>query len=73
MTCIVDMPSKAALRRHLQQRGDAMIEDPSIVAPFSGKLSEYIAQHGEAIVTNHPKRSFFAKVRLRSDGSYRVE
>lgn len=73
MTCIVDMPSKKALREHLRQNGDVMIEDPSIMAPFSGYLSVYLANHGEAIVTNHPKRSWFARIRLRKDGSYRVD
>lgn len=67
MTCIVLYPTKKSFRNAvaLDPRSVA-IEDPSIVAPRSFYAADI--QEGEDIfVTNHPKRSWFARV-LRRDG-----
>jgi hypothetical protein len=74
MTCIVaDVRTKRELKMILDNPdGDVMIEDPSIMAPFTGRLSEYIDRHGECYLTNHPKRSWFARV-TRKNGKLKVE
>jgi hypothetical protein len=78
MTCIVDpevFPTKKSLREAVARcPGAVYIEDPSI---FAGSRSCFTAADikvGESlVVTNHPKRSWFASIRRTGEESYRVE
>lgn len=74
MTCIVDMASKKALKEFFAENpsGDLVLRDPSIFAPFFGSLRDYLAENRDCVVTNHPKRSFFARVELKQDGRIKV-
>ena len=74
MTCIVNnewYPTKKRLKEIIETTDkEVAIEDPSIVNPrtfFSNEIKE-----GESVVvTNHPKRSYFAKI-TRKDGKLKV-
>ncbi len=74
MACIVNSewyPTKKRLKEVLEQTDkDVAIEDPSFTNPrtfFSSEIKE-----GESvIVTNHPKRSYFAKI-IKKDGKLKV-
>jgi len=74
MTCIVlDVRNKRELKTIVVAGGgDVMIADPSIVNPWEGTLREYIKLNGECFLTNHPKRSWFAKVSMKN-GKLKVE
>jgi len=71
MTCIVSpqhFPTKKALKQRIEEINNSewitpavWIEDPSIVNPrafFATNMKE----GEEVVVTNHPKRSWFAQV-----------
>jgi hypothetical protein len=68
MTCIVAFPTKKALRQHIERHQECNITDPSIVKPFCGDVTSYLQTHKTCVVTNHPKRSYFATIRQRKDG-----
>ena len=74
MTCIVDMASKKALKEFFTENptGDIVLRDPSVFDPYFGSLREYLASKKDCVVTNHPKRSYFAKVELLDNGKVRV-
>lgn len=38
------------------------VDDPSIFSPVSGTITDVLMHKGEFTVTNHPKRSWFARV-----------
>ena len=70
MTCIVNpkaFPTKKSLRERAQEinegrsSGEIWIEDPSIV-PARYFPSAEIQEGQEEVVTNHPKRSWFAQI-----------
>lgn len=62
MTCIVDFKFKKDLIDAVRDKKDFPIEDPSIINPSRFMASEMF--HGQIIiVTNHPKRSWFAQIR----------
>lgn len=78
MTCIVDADmygTKKSLREAVaRDPGNVYIEDPSIFAGSRGIFTAADITVGEGVVvTNHPKRSWFASIRRREDGSYHVE
>lgn len=71
MTCIVS-PTRYASKKAfkaavLDDITRVTIEDPSIVSPYYGTLANYLKMHGEAFITNHPKRSWFAHVTKSGD------
>jgi len=45
------------------------VYDPSIFDPVSGTVLEVARKKGTFVVTNHPKRSWFASVRVKEDHS----
>lgn len=49
------------------------LEDPSFFSPVSGYLADVIAAKGEITVTNHPKRSWFARVFIDNNGNIKVD
>jgi hypothetical protein len=75
--------TKAALKRAAadqnsgKPRSDVWIEDPSLFKPMAWGLLA-MAQglsHAQAscVVTNHPKRSWFAEVRRQGNGNIKVK
>ncbi len=65
LPCIVNpqaYKTKKSFKQAVKDGIDPMITDPSIFDPFYGRLSEIIEKKGEITVTNHPKRSWFARV-----------
>ena len=72
MVNIVEAPTKKALKELLErQGGDIFIIDPSIVNPRTFRATEIPVGQSE-VVTNHPKRSYFAKIKMTKKG-LRVE
>lgn len=75
MTCIVDIkqyPTKLSLRRALAAREAITIEDPSVFAPRKFTTAEMVPGQSE-VVTNHPKRSWFATLIKKEDGRIEVK
>jgi len=75
MTCIIH-PSNFASKAKLQDRlnltsGAVRIEDPSFFAPRSF-LAKEMAVGQEEIVTNHPLRTKFAKVKRVGEAEWKV-
>lgn len=72
MTCIVQgFKTKKALREHLAAGGDTFISNPSFFPPnrfeYDGMACRLpIGQ--VVIVTNHPKRSWFAQIERTETG-----
>lgn len=65
MTCIVGYQTKKELREAARAGlASITINDPSIFAPFDGAASEHpdILAGRSIVVTNHPKRSWFAEI-----------
>lgn len=75
MTCIVDSekyPTKKSLRQAIGARERVVIRDPSVFNPREFAISEM--KEGELIVvTNHPKRSWFAQLKKLPDGRIEVK
>ncbi len=71
MTCIVNFSTKKALREALERGEDNFrIDDPSIFNPRSFRPME-IPVGQKVVVTNHPKRSWFAEIQ-RTEKGYKV-
>jgi hypothetical protein len=75
MTMIVDVnryPSKKSLKEALERGETITIEDPSI---FNPKIftTEEMERGQKVIVTNHPKRSYFAEIFKDVDGRFKVK
>lgn len=63
MTCIArGFATKKALKEHVLQAQNFNMEDPSIFNPYYGDAATYLKVRGAFCVTNHPKRSWFARV-----------
>lgn len=73
MTCIVyGAKTKKGLKESLDLGGVAIqIEDPSIFKPRYFTAADMAVGQSE-VVTNHPKRSWFAKI-TRTASGWRVE
>lgn len=72
MTCIANYPTKRAFQRAVESNPrTVLIEDPAINDPWVGNIEDALTRKGELLVTNHPRRSWFARV-TRRDGKYRV-
>lgn len=57
--------TKKAFKEAIKNGDDPYLADPSIVNPQSGRISELVTDETIVIfVTNHPKRSWFANLRL---------
>jgi hypothetical protein len=68
MTCIVELPSKKALRERIATAPERVyITDPSIFKPRYFTASEMTIGQRE-VVTNHPKRSWFAQITRTATG-----
>ena len=66
-----------ALSQDLDETGQAKgrpvyLDDPSIFSPISGSIFEIMQKVHHITVTNHPKRSWFASVTRKPDGSFKV-
>lgn len=74
MTCIVyGAKTKKELRALLASTPSKVsIEDPSIFAPRFLLASTMVVGQSE-VVTNHPKRSWFAKITRKSERCWEVE
>ena len=82
MTCIINStkyPTKKALKLAVAQdallvgqRPQVYITDPSIVNPRFLPVTE-LHPGEEVVVTNHPKRSWFAQVGRKADGTLYVK
>ena len=67
-----------ALSQERDENGQAKgrtvyLDDPSMFNPVSGSVFEIMQQVNRITVTNHPKRSWFASVTRKPDGSFKVE
>jgi len=71
MTCIVKVKSKKQLVDDIKEGKNIIIEDPSIFNPRSF-WSNNISEGEKIVVTNHPKRSFFAII-TKKNGSVLVK
>ena len=49
------------------------LDDPSFFDPVSGYVTDILKAKGEFTVTNHPKRSWFARVYRGKDGKVKVD
>lgn len=76
MTCIVSpekYPTKKALREAVKQDPAAVqVRDPSIFRPWVRKVAE-MRKGEEVVVTNHPKRNWFAQVGRTPEGEFYVK
>lgn len=75
MTCIVNpeqFPSKLSLRRAIAAREPIEIEDPSVFKPRKFLVADMTPGQVE-VVTNHPKRSWFAELTKLADGRVQVK
>jgi hypothetical protein len=72
MTCIVQFPTKKAFKeRVMSDPGRVYIEDPSIFQPRYFHAVDMAVWQRE-VVTNHPKRSWFAQITRTATG-FKVE
>lgn len=78
MTHITSIPTKKAFKEAVLANKTVYLDDPSIFGPVSGTLEHIFKTLGETIqypyitVTNHPKRSWFARVE-RVNGKWVVK
>lgn len=75
MTHIVpaDIKTKRALRDAINRGANVWLFDPAIVNPMSGDYRTILAARGEVVCTNHPKRSWFARITTNTSGKVIVE
>ena len=76
MTCIVS-PSRYKSKKALKEAAvndpaGVWIEDPSLFNPWHKPLSAF-APGESCVVTNHPKRSWFARVGRTEKGDFYVK
>lgn len=73
MPHICHYPTKKAFKEAVAADPSAVfVEDPSIFDPWSGSVGRHLRQRGPFTVTNHPKRSWFAEVKLAKNGTVKV-
>ena len=66
MTCIASYKTKMAFKKAVDDSLQTLITDPSIVDYYHGRIDTHPALQvdgGYITVTNHPRRSWFAKVK----------
>lgn len=66
MTCIVNYKTKKAFKEAVAEGLRVIVEDPSFFDPYHGTLDNYLETRGGCVVTNHPKRSWFAAVEKKN-------
>jgi hypothetical protein len=76
MTLIVSpykYPSKKSFKEAVHENPENVyVEDPSIFGePISGSIAFVVGKKGSITVTNHPKRSWFAKIDLKTKGKFK--
>ena len=65
-------PSKKKLKEAIKEDPTKVyLEDPSIVGNFSGMVSDIMKHKSPITVTNHPKRSWFAEIKIADKGKYK--
>jgi len=58
-------PSKKAFKEAIKlDPSKVYLDDPSMFNPVSGYVSEIMARNNMITVTNHPKRSWFACIKV---------
>ncbi len=75
VTHIVDIkmyPTKKKLKEAMAV-GAVYFSDPAIIGAVSGTAEEIIEAKGEFTCTNHPKRSWFARIYRDKKGKIRVQ
>lgn len=74
MTWIIEgYTSKGELKRHIAQGANPIVFNPSVFNEQNGPLASLVKPGDSVVVTNHPKRSWFAKITRKQDGSFKVE
>lgn len=74
MIWTTDFDTKRAFRYAVGQHPhQVFVKNPAPFEPFYGSLSHAMRTREMITVTNHPKRSWFAQVTRRPDGSIKVE
>lgn len=74
MTHITDHKTKSAFKKAVKENpANVGVSDPSIFNPVSGSVKYVLDDHGPFTVTNHPKRSWFARVSYDNKGNVKVE
>lgn len=74
MTHIASYPTKKAFAEAVRaDPSKVYVDDPAIVRPNGGRLTSVLAQDDCITVTNHPKRSWYARVFLNRSGSIVVD
>ena len=63
MPSIVNFKTKKDFKQALNNNELILMENPSMFAPFTGILQEYMKDNKLETFTNHPKRSWFAQVK----------
>lgn len=71
MTCIVSFVTRKQLKEAINNNHDFFIEDPAWINPQSCMASK-LPEGKTVVVTNHPKRSWFAKI-TKKDGKLRLD
>lgn len=66
--------SKKAFKEAVKANPHAVdVDDPSLFSPVSGSVAFVASRQREFTVTNHPKRTWFARVFINSRGNIIVE
>ncbi len=69
---ITKYPTKTALRKAIREDPSKVyLHDPSIVGNFSGMVDEILKIKPNIVVTNHPKRSWFASITIALKGKHK--
>lgn len=65
-------PTKTSLRKAIREDPSKIyLHDPSIVGNFSGMIEEVLKHKKNIVVTNHPKRTWFASVTIALKGKFK--
>lgn len=76
MTLIADYPSKKAFKEAVMiDPEQVFVTDPSFFFPLAGTIPYVLNmnENKEFTVTNHPRRSWFARVYINKNGIIKVD
>lgn len=74
MTWITHYSTKKELRQAIKRDPHGvLVSNPSFFDPFEGPLDTAMLTRASITLTNHTKRSWFARVWRRADGKLAVE
>ena len=62
MTHISSFKTKKQLKEAVKEGKTVYLQDPSIINPVSGSLEQILEQKPDITCTNHPKRSWYARI-----------